>query len=144
MGIIFPMINTAEDAAKAVSACRYPPHGERSLGPIGAIGIVVPGLPTVVFWILAAWLWTRSAPHRLERLLGHPRFGATIGNFLHHGVLARRDKRAALIGITLGYAVFLLAVQPSLAGALGMAALLAAVALWLLRRPEHSPLLPRP
>ena len=111
---------------------------------LGAIGIVVPGLPTVVFWILAAWLWTRSAPHRLERLLGHPRFGATIGNFLHHGVLARRDKRAALIGITLGYAVFLLAVQPSLAGALGMAALLAAVALWLLRRPEHSPLLPRP
>lgn len=36
LGIIFPMINTAEDAARAVSACRYPPAGERSLGPIGA------------------------------------------------------------------------------------------------------------
>jgi 4-hydroxy-2-oxoheptanedioate aldolase len=36
LGIIFPMINSAEDAARAVAACRYPPAGERSLGPIGA------------------------------------------------------------------------------------------------------------
>src|SRR5437879_3256169 len=36
-GIIVPLINTAEDAAKAVAACRYPPVGIRSSGPIRAI-----------------------------------------------------------------------------------------------------------
>lgn len=35
--IIVPLINTAEDAARAVAACRYPPLGSRSSGPIRAI-----------------------------------------------------------------------------------------------------------
>ncbi|MCA8967327.1 MAG: YbaN family protein [Planctomycetes bacterium] len=109
---------------------------------LGAVGVVVPGLPTVVFWIVAAWLWARSHPERFERLIAHPRYGAVIGDFLHHGVMSRRSKRAAVIGIAFGYALFLLGVRPSLVGALGMGALLACVALWLLRRPEHSPLLP--
>jgi 4-hydroxy-2-oxoheptanedioate aldolase len=32
-GILVPLINTAEDAVKAVAACRYPPVGMRSSGP---------------------------------------------------------------------------------------------------------------
>lgn len=32
-GIICPMINTREDAAKFIGACRYPPDGYRSFGP---------------------------------------------------------------------------------------------------------------
>lgn len=32
-GVIVPMIDTPGDAARAVSACRYPPAGERSFGP---------------------------------------------------------------------------------------------------------------
>ena len=35
--IIVPLINTAQDAARAVAACRYPPVGNRSSGPIRAI-----------------------------------------------------------------------------------------------------------
>ena len=35
-GILVPLINTAEDAAKAVAACRYPPVGMRSSGPLRA------------------------------------------------------------------------------------------------------------
>ncbi|WP_037277158.1 HpcH/HpaI aldolase family protein [Rubellimicrobium mesophilum] len=33
MGIICPMINTAEDAARFASTLRYPPRGQRSFGP---------------------------------------------------------------------------------------------------------------
>src|SRR5262245_37844518 len=33
--VLVPLINTAEDAAKAVAACRYPPTGMRSSGPAG-------------------------------------------------------------------------------------------------------------
>ena len=33
-GIIVPMVQTADDVARAVSACRYPPAGERGFGPL--------------------------------------------------------------------------------------------------------------
>jgi len=36
LGVIIPMVNTAEEAAAAVQACRYPPAGERSMGAIAA------------------------------------------------------------------------------------------------------------
>jgi 4-hydroxy-2-oxoheptanedioate aldolase len=32
-GVIVPLVNSAEEAAAAVSACRYPPAGTRSYGP---------------------------------------------------------------------------------------------------------------
>ncbi len=34
--IIIPMVNNAAEAARAVAACRFPPHGVRSMGPIRA------------------------------------------------------------------------------------------------------------
>ena len=36
-GVIVPMINNAEDAARAVAACKYPPLGMRSYGPARAV-----------------------------------------------------------------------------------------------------------
>ena len=33
-GVIVPMVNTAEEAAAAVAACRYAPDGVRSFGPV--------------------------------------------------------------------------------------------------------------
>ena len=33
-GVIVPLVDTAEDAAAAVAACRYPPAGRRSYGPV--------------------------------------------------------------------------------------------------------------
>ena len=35
-GIIVPLVNNAEEAAAAVAACRYPPDGMRSFGPVRA------------------------------------------------------------------------------------------------------------
>jgi len=39
-GVIVPLIGSAEDAARAVSACRYPPQGIRSFGPVRAAGVI--------------------------------------------------------------------------------------------------------
>ena len=36
-GIIVPLVNTAAEAAMAVAACRYPPVGMRSSGPVRAV-----------------------------------------------------------------------------------------------------------
>src|SRR5690625_2553038 len=35
-GVVCPMISTREDAERLVAACRYPPQGGRSFGPIRA------------------------------------------------------------------------------------------------------------
>ncbi|MBK7474446.1 MAG: hypothetical protein IPI73_31015 [Betaproteobacteria bacterium] len=35
--IIVPLVNTAAEAAKAVSACRYPPPATRSSGPVRCV-----------------------------------------------------------------------------------------------------------
>lgn len=36
VGIVVPLVSTAEEAARAVAACKYPPRGVRSYGPIRA------------------------------------------------------------------------------------------------------------
>jgi 4-hydroxy-2-oxoheptanedioate aldolase len=38
--VIVPLVNSAEDAARAVSACRYPPRGARSFGPVRAATVI--------------------------------------------------------------------------------------------------------
>lgn len=35
-GVVVPLVETAEEAAAAVAACRYPPQGARSFGPLRA------------------------------------------------------------------------------------------------------------
>lgn len=36
LAIVVPLVETAEQAAAAVAACHYPPHGTRSVGPLRA------------------------------------------------------------------------------------------------------------
>jgi 4-hydroxy-2-oxoheptanedioate aldolase len=44
-GVIFPTIDTAQQAADAVAMCRYPPHGRRSWGP-ARLALANPGYTT--------------------------------------------------------------------------------------------------
>lgn len=39
-GVIVPLVNDAAEAARAVAACRYPPLGVRSYGPVRAAQVV--------------------------------------------------------------------------------------------------------
>jgi 4-hydroxy-2-oxoheptanedioate aldolase len=36
LGVIIPMVNSPDEARRAVDACRYAPGGTRSIGPLGA------------------------------------------------------------------------------------------------------------
>ncbi len=55
--------------------------GVLSVG-LGALGAVLPGLPTTVFLIVASWCFARSCPWLEERLLRTPLFRPFLG-YLH-------------------------------------------------------------
>lgn len=59
---------------------------------IGAIGVVVPGLPTTPLVILAAWCFARSSKRFHHWLLEHRIFGPYISAWEEHGVIPLRVK----------------------------------------------------
>ena len=74
MGIIAPMIETAADAERFVSACLYPPDGRRSSGPIRArLAFGADYQPSANREIVTlAMIETRSAVDELEAILKVP------------------------------------------------------------------------
>ena len=73
----------------------------------GTIGIALPLLPTVPFYILAAFCFAQGNPVWEAKLLNHPRYGPPIRDWRTRGVIRRRGKVAATIAfaisITLGF-----------------------------------------
>ena len=45
---------------------------------VGGVGIVVPGLPTTVFFIIAAWCFGRSSPRFEQWVLNLPKIGPMV------------------------------------------------------------------
>lgn len=62
---------------------------------IGGLGIVVPGLPSTVFFIIAAWCFSRSSPRLEAWVLGLPRIGPTVRRYrAGHGMPATAKRWA--------------------------------------------------
>ena len=64
---------------------------------LGAVGVLLPLLPTVPFVILAAYCFGRSDPRIESWLLRHPRFGPAIWQGRVRGAIARKGKIAATL-----------------------------------------------
>ncbi len=83
--------------------------GSLSLG-IGIIGIVVPGLPTTTFVLIAAACYVRSSKRLYTWLLNHKVFGRFIRVYREHKAMTLRSKIIALVSmwsmITLSIFVF--------------------------------------
>ena len=102
---------------------------------LGAIGVVLPLLPTVPFMLLAAFCFARGSETFHRWLVDHSRFGPAIRDWQAHGAISRRGKRAAVAAIALAFAVSLLAGMPAFALAI-QAAVLAGVLVFILTRPD--------
>ncbi|MEM7268069.1 MAG: YbaN family protein [Pseudomonadota bacterium] len=59
---------------------------------LGAIGAVLPLLPTVPFLLLAAFCFARSSDRFHKWLVEHPRFGPPIQDWRERGAIRRRVK----------------------------------------------------
>lgn len=66
---------------------------------IGSIGIVVPGLPTTVFFIVAAWAFSKSNPKLEAWVLGLPKVGPLVQDYRAGLGMPRRAKVTAMVMI---------------------------------------------
>lgn len=100
----------------------------------GAIGIALPLLPTVPFWLLAIFCFARSRPEWAERLYAHPRYGPSLREWRDRRAIGRRAKVSALVAMAAS-----LAATWAAAGwrwALIPLAVMAVSGTWIWTRPE--------
>jgi uncharacterized membrane protein YbaN (DUF454 family) len=104
---------------------------------MGAIGVILPLLPTTPFLLLAAYCFARSSPKLHGWLLNHPTFGPLISNWDRYGSIDRRSKRIAIIVIlmTLGLSLAIRVPWWALASQI---VVLAIVSTFILTRPETT------
>ena len=74
VGVIVPLINTSEEAARTVAACRYPPDGVRSYGPMRAASIAGSAAPEDLERqaLCLVMVETREALDRVEDIAATP------------------------------------------------------------------------
>jgi len=66
---------------------------------IGAVGVVLPLLPTTPFLLVAAFAFARSSDRLNSWLREHRAFGPLIDNWHRDGSIGRETKRTAIIVI---------------------------------------------
>lgn len=66
---------------------------------VGAIGVVVPLLPTTPFLLVAAFAFARSSERLTRWLHEHPKFGPLIDNWQRYGSIDRKSKNMAMVVI---------------------------------------------
>jgi len=64
---------------------------------LGAVGTVVPGLPTTPFMLLALWAFSKSSRRFHDWLYAHKYFGPPLHQWRKHRVIPVKAKLLALI-----------------------------------------------
>ncbi len=103
---------------------------------LGAVGVVVPVLPTTPFLLLAAYAATRSSTRLHTWLVEHRLFGPVITDWQANRTVSRRAKVTATV--TMAASAVVLFVVGTAWIALAVTALMATVATWLWLRPEPA------
>ena len=105
----------------------------------GIVGIIVPGLPTTVFLIIALWAFSKSSYKFQTWLWTHKHFGPPVRDWFLYGVLPVRAKILAVFVMTLSF-IYLVGwiatdwVLPTIAGVIMLA-----TATYIVTRRSHRP-----
>lgn len=100
------------------------------------LGIIIPGLPTTVFLILATWAAAKGWPEYYEKLLNHPKYGKTLRHWKKYGTVSRKIKYIAIAMMLLSNALLYIFNTPLWLKIFSTISILA-VAIWLWRLPEQ-------
>jgi uncharacterized membrane protein YbaN (DUF454 family) len=75
---------------------------------LGALGTLVPGLPTTPFMLLALWAFSKSSQRFHDWLYAHPVFGPPLQQWRSHGVIPGKAKILAIatMAVSLLYLTF--------------------------------------
>lgn len=103
---------------------------------MGIVAIIIPGIPSTEFILLAAWAATKSSPRLAAWLEQHRLFGPMIHNWRHGRVVARRAKLGATFAMSACLLVMLWTVPHPWVVAL-TAIGMALGAAWMWSRPER-------
>ena len=103
---------------------------------IGTVGLVLPVLPTTIFWIIAAWAWSKSCPRLQNKLYAVPVAGTHVQAWIEDGTISRRGKhfpigRLTLLLVSCDWA---LAASPLILSLAGLPQILAGI--YIATRPE--------
>ena len=102
---------------------------------LGYVGIVVPGLPTTVFILIAAWAFSKCSTKFTYWIENHRLFGPMVSNWQQYRGLSRRAKKVAILTIIPTFA-FTIFIAFSLIGDLIFGFFGIALCTWLATRPE--------
>lgn len=106
---------------------------------LGLVGIVVPGLPTTVFLVAAAWTFSRSSP-RFERWLSeHRTFGPLVEGWRRHRVIPVRAKVVAVCMMAASVAYVALVASPDWRAPAALSAILIPAAVYVCTRQSRPP-----
>ncbi|MCM5556734.1 YbaN family protein [Pleomorphomonas sp. JP5] len=103
---------------------------------IGAIGAVLPLLPTTPFLLIAAACFARSSPRLEAWLLSHRRFGPLLSAWRERGAIPRSGKLLSTIGMALGFYAFYKGSEPGLLLLVIVAAVFVLIGAYVWSRPE--------
>ena len=78
--------------------------GMLSVG-LGAVGAVLPIMPTVPFLLLAVYFFARSNPELERKILDHPHWGPQVRDWRERRAISRKSKTIAIVAMASG-AVF--------------------------------------
>lgn len=71
---------------------------------LGAIGAVLPIMPTVPFLLVAVFCFARSNPEWEQKILDHPHWGPQVADWHERRAIARPAKIAAIGAMSVGVA----------------------------------------
>lgn len=75
------------------------------------LGVILPGLPTTEFVLLAAWAASRSSPRLAAWLENHRVFGPLLRDWKNGGLVARRTKWLASLSMLVALGIMILTVE---------------------------------
>jgi uncharacterized membrane protein YbaN (DUF454 family) len=67
---------------------------------LGTVGIFLPVMPTVVFYLAAAWCFSNSHPVWAERLYEHPTHGHHLRAWRDRRAISRKGKVSAILAMS--------------------------------------------